>query len=317
MARPLRVEFPGAAYHVMARGNENRPICRDDTDYQLFLATLEEMILQFDVHILVFCLLPSQYHLAIRTPRANLSRAIGWLQTTYTIRFNRRHRRRGHLFQGRFQAHLVEEDAHALALMRYLHLNPVRLRAIKAATASRQRTLLAAYPWSSHRSHAGLDTPPDWLRPDWLRYYAHTPAKAHTAYRRDIDQALQTLDDTTPPWRNLPGGLVLGGKTLRKKAAALLRKKESGKEIPWAHSSKDHRIHWRQKIKAEPDPRWKIWLRVRALGERKVDIAQSLGYRDGSAILQILKRLETRAAHDATLAKKKTAYEKALSTVKP
>ena len=110
MARPIRVEFPGAVYHVTARGNERKRIFRDDEDRRRFLVALEEMAAQFGVEVLVFCLMPNHYHLVIRTPKANLSRAVGWLQTTYTIRFNRRYRRSGHLFQGRFKAHLVEED---------------------------------------------------------------------------------------------------------------------------------------------------------------------------------------------------------------
>ena len=110
MARPLRVEFPGALYHVTARGNERRAVFRDDEDRHRFLATLEEASTEYGLRLHAFCLMPNHYHLLVETPRANLSRAIGWLQTTYTIRFNRRHRRSGHLFQGRFKAHIVDAE---------------------------------------------------------------------------------------------------------------------------------------------------------------------------------------------------------------
>ena len=108
MPRGLRVEFAGAVYHVMARGNERRDIFRDDRDRKRFLETLGEMAERFGVRVLAYCLMPNHYHLVMDTPRANLSQAMGWLQTTYTVRFNRRHRRAGHLFQGRFKAQLVD-----------------------------------------------------------------------------------------------------------------------------------------------------------------------------------------------------------------
>ncbi len=126
MARPIRVEFEGAAYHATARGNERKPIYRDDRDRERFLETLEETVKRFGFVIHTYCLMPNHFHLLARTPRANLSHAAGWLQTTYSIRFNRRHRRSGHLYQGRFKAHLVEEDAYARELIKYIHLHPVR-----------------------------------------------------------------------------------------------------------------------------------------------------------------------------------------------
>jgi len=99
MARLIRVEFEGAVYHAMARGNERRTIFRSDSDRELFLQTLAETGSQFGLLVHVYCLMPNHYHLVVETPRGNLSRALGWLQVTYTVRFNRRHRRSGHLFQ--------------------------------------------------------------------------------------------------------------------------------------------------------------------------------------------------------------------------
>ncbi|MBI5394427.1 MAG: transposase, partial [Verrucomicrobia bacterium] len=128
MARPIRVEYEGAVYHVMARGNERRAIFHSDADRQLFLQTVAGMVLQFGVLLHVYCLMPNHYHLVVETPQGNLSRAIGWLQVTYTVRFNARHRRSGHLFQGRFKAQLVEADDYGQELVRYVHLNPVRSR---------------------------------------------------------------------------------------------------------------------------------------------------------------------------------------------
>jgi REP element-mobilizing transposase RayT len=120
------VEHANAVYHLTARGNERRAIYRDDRDRQRFLETLAEAAQRFSLVIHAFCLMPNHYHLLLQTPQANLSAAAGWLQTTYSVRFNRRHRRSGHLFQGRFKAQLVEEDAYAAEWIEYIHLNPVR-----------------------------------------------------------------------------------------------------------------------------------------------------------------------------------------------
>ena len=114
-----------AVYHVTARGNERKDIYRDPADRQRFLETLEEAVDRFGLVVHAYCLLGNHYHLLLQTPRANLTGALGWLQATYSIRFNRRHKRSGHLFQGRFKAHLVEADLYARQLVKYIHLNPV------------------------------------------------------------------------------------------------------------------------------------------------------------------------------------------------
>jgi len=316
MARPLRVEFPHAEYHVTARGNERRAIFRDDYDRRVFLDAVGEMAAQFAVVVRVFCLMPNHHHLVVETPRANLSRAIGWLQTVYTIRFNRRHRRSGHLFQGRFKAQLVEADDYALALIRYIHLNPVRVRAVKALSSAKKLRRLEAFPWSSHRCYAGAQAAPAWLALDWMRYYGATRRVARTHYRRDLEQALEQ-EDLSSPWQAARGGLVLGGEALWKRARKLLAQKQGDEEIRWNgfQDRTDQARQWQERLEDEPDDRWKIWLRVRALGQRKVDVARELGYRDGGSILQILKRLEARAAVEKTSRDKKQKYESLLSSV--
>ena len=132
MARPIRIEYAGAVYHVTARGNERKAVFRDDQDCGRFAETLAECVERFGLVVHSYCLMPNHYHLIAETPRGNLSGSLGWLQTTYSIRFNRRYRRSGHLFQGRFKALLVEADGYARELVRYVHLNPVRPRDKKA-----------------------------------------------------------------------------------------------------------------------------------------------------------------------------------------
>src|SRR5271156_5761045 len=121
MGRPLRVEFAGALYHVTARGNERRPVFRDDEDHHIFLATLAQASEEFGLRLHAYCLMPNHYHLLVETPRANLSRAIGWFQPPYSIPFTRRPGRTGHLSQGRFKAQVIDAEDYALQLVCYVH----------------------------------------------------------------------------------------------------------------------------------------------------------------------------------------------------
>ena len=159
MARPIRVEFENAVYHVTARGNERKDIYRDVADREQFLETLEEATERFGLLVHAYCLMGNHYHLLLQTQRANLSDAAGWLQATYSIRFNRRHKRSGHLFQGRFKAHLIEADSYARQLIKYIHLNPVRPKDKRRPVPVERRGELSRYRWSSHRvSGSTLDT---------------------------------------------------------------------------------------------------------------------------------------------------------------
>ena len=128
MARKPRLEWEGASYHVMARGNERARIFTSKADYLLFIETLQESLSRFGVDLHASVLMLNHYHLAASTPRANLSRWMAWLQTTFTARYNRRHKRVGHLFQGRCRAEIVDADAYARHLILYIHLNPIRPR---------------------------------------------------------------------------------------------------------------------------------------------------------------------------------------------
>jgi putative transposase len=121
MARPWRMEYDGAYYHVLSRGNEGRDIFYDDKDRRYFLDALGEMSERFEVEIYAFVLMSSHYHLLLQTKGSNLSRAMQWFGVTYTRRFNNRHFRSGHLFQGRFKSRLVENDAYVVELSCYIH----------------------------------------------------------------------------------------------------------------------------------------------------------------------------------------------------
>lgn len=126
MARRLRLEFPGALYHVLNRGNYRRPLFQAADEAHAFLRTLEEAVSIYDWRLQAFAVMPNHYHLAVETPEANLVDGMHWLQSTFATRFNRLHKESGHLFQGRYQSLLVEDDSALARLVNYIHLNPVR-----------------------------------------------------------------------------------------------------------------------------------------------------------------------------------------------
>ncbi len=125
MPRPLRIEYPGAVYHLMNRGSARQKVFLGSADYREFLKTLSEAHDLWEIEVLAYCLMPNHYHLCLRTPRGNLSRVMRHIDGLYTQRFNRGHRRDGSLFRGRYKAILVDADEYLLAVVRYVHLNPV------------------------------------------------------------------------------------------------------------------------------------------------------------------------------------------------
>jgi putative transposase len=154
MVRPLRIEYPGAVYHVTSRGDRREPIAKDDTDRALFLEVLGQALQRFDAMAWAYCVMGNHYHLVLHTREANLSRLMRQINGVYTQTFNRRHGLTGHLFQGRFKAILVDSDSYLLEVCRYVDLNPVRAQMVKRPDA---------YAWSSYRALAGLAEPAPWL----------------------------------------------------------------------------------------------------------------------------------------------------------
>ncbi len=179
MARPLRIEFPGAVYHVVARGNEQRDVFQDDADRERYLARLDHYRTRFQFRVYAYCLMSNHVHLALEAGLVPLSRIMLCLQGSYTQQFNRRHSRVGHLFQGRYKAFLVDKDRYLLALIRYIHENPVCARLVRRPWQ---------YLWSSdrwYRSGAG----PDFLELDWpLGLFGRDRAEAVSGYRRFMDR---------------------------------------------------------------------------------------------------------------------------------
>jgi REP element-mobilizing transposase RayT len=317
MARPLRVEFEQAVYHVTARGNQRQAVFRDDKDRARFLETLAEAVERFGVIVHAYCLMPNHHHLLLQTPRANLSRMMGWLQTTYTVRFNRRHRRDGHLFQGRFKAQVVEADEYARELIEYIHLNPVRPRDRRKAIPTDRRGTLDAWKFSSHRAYAGLDTPPAWLCTQWLSYFGDSVRSGRRNYRRSIAQRFGA--SIASPWHGLRRGLILGSERFADRIADLVAGRSDANSIRWTRVDSESKLQSAvaKAIGAERDWRVRLWLRIKLGGESSSAIARELGYADSSGVHRVVARLEEKSSTDTSLKTRlKTLKMAVMSNVK-
>jgi REP element-mobilizing transposase RayT len=223
MSRPLRLDHAGAVWHVTCRGNEKREIFRDDHDRRGLLSLFARAvtILQWRVH--AYVLMGNHYHLLLETPEPNLSRGMRQINGVYTQRFNRRHDRVGHLFQGRFHSILVEKEAHLLELVRYVVLNPVRAGLAKSPEE---------WPWSNYRATVGLERPAVWLEVAWTLSQFGGGALAGDRYKQFVDAGLAS---PRAPWVNLRKQFVLGGAAFRKRIQKRIDESGAGAEVPWAH----------------------------------------------------------------------------------
>ncbi|HSP17301.1 MAG TPA: transposase [Thermoanaerobaculia bacterium] len=202
MARPLRLEYPGALFHVTARGNERRDTFRDDDDRRRFLDYLREAVERFRWIVTAYVLMPNHFHLVVELTETTLSSGMQWLNGAYSQAFNRRHDRVGHLFQGRFKAPLIEKEAYFLEVARYVVLNPVRAQMIARPED---------YAWSSYRAVIG-DTPaPDWLATDdLLAHFGDDRDVARARYRAFVNDGISLARN---PWVELVGQIYLGSES--------------------------------------------------------------------------------------------------------
>lgn len=198
MARPLRIEFEGAFYHVMARGNARQRIFLDDVDRRSFIDNLGRVSQRFDWTVWAWCLMDNHYHLLIETRLPTLSKGMREVNGVYTQAFNRRHRRMGHVLQGRFKAILVDQNAYLLELARYIVLNPVRAHLVQSAGES---------DWSSFKAVMGKVPVPKWLAVDDILAMFHAQrGPARRAYARFVADGVGAPD----PHENMQRAGILG-----------------------------------------------------------------------------------------------------------
>ena len=200
MARPLRIQFPGAFYHVMNRGNTGMNIYRSARDREKFLEYVGEAVKRYGIKVHTYCLMTTHYHFLIETPHPNLSQAIKWINVGYSVYFNRKRRRSGHLFQGRFKAVLVDADEYLKHLSRYIHLNPVRARMVEHCRD---------YAWSSYRALSGYVESPEWLETDGLLSLFGEDRESAKKRYRDFVESVEN-EKVENPSDDVVGGVVLG-----------------------------------------------------------------------------------------------------------
>jgi REP element-mobilizing transposase RayT len=216
MPRPLRIQFPGAVYHVMNRGNGRQAIFEDATDAQRFIELLGEIAAPLGWRCYAYCLMTNHYHLVLHTPHANLSAGMQAFSARYTQAFNRRHQRDGHLFRGRFHAILVERESYLVPLIRYVVLNPVLANLAKDP---------AAWRWSSYRATAGAAPLPPLLDVSWMiGTYAFALPQAQEAWRAHIAEGAADRDKVRAIEPKLKNRSILGGADFVRQARREARK---------------------------------------------------------------------------------------------
>lgn len=220
MARPLRLEFAGALYHVTARGNRREMIFEDDSDRLVFLAMLSSVCREANWVCHAYCLMGNHYHLLLETPESNLGMGMRQLNGCYSQSFNRRHNRCGHVFQGRYSAVLVEKQAYLLELARYIVLNPVRARMVHTAEE---------WPWSSYRGTIGLQALPEGVSTDWiLAGFGESRDKAIPCYKQFVREGR----GQPSPWEGLKNQVYLGSDDFVGQMVGKLGGQEKLSEIP-------------------------------------------------------------------------------------
>ncbi len=198
MARPLRIEYSGAVYHVTSRGNERKHIFRTDNDRAVFLRILQSVTVRFHWLCHAYCLMDNHYHLIVETPDGNLSAGMRQLNGVYTQTYNRQHDRVGHVFQGRYRAILIQKNSHLLEACRYVVLNPVRAKAIKAPED---------WKWSSYRATAAMEKPHDCVIVAWvLGQFDGNSNLASIKYREFVHAGIRQ----EPMWQKVRGQVLLG-----------------------------------------------------------------------------------------------------------
>jgi len=200
MARPLRIAFPGAFYHITARGNERKAVFKSKQDRERFLEYLETATERYQAVIHAYCLMGNHYHLLLETPAGNLSQIMHHINGAYTTYFNVKRARNGHLFQGRYKAIVVEKDEYAKELSRYIHLNPVRAKMVLTPEQ---------YAWTSYRFYIGKEKVPPWLQRKFiLGYFGRSIRAAQKGYEKFVSQLVDKEYES--PLKDVFGSALLG-----------------------------------------------------------------------------------------------------------
>ena len=301
MARTLRVEYPGAIYHVRNRGDRREPIFKDERDRQACIEALAAVCAKTGWQVHAYVLMPNHFHLVVETPQPNLVAGMKWFLGIYTGRFNRRHKVFGHLFSGRYKSLLVEGSGNGYlkTVCDYVHLNPARAKLLKKGQP------LCAFAWSSWPAYlAAPSKRPAWLRVDRL-LGEHGLPKDSPAGRRELARRLeaQRAAEETGEYQPIRRGWCLGGEAFREELLGKMSERRGvehyGAERAESDVAKAERI-----VRAELKRRkWtKVDLKRRAKGDAgKVKIARRLRAETVMTVAWIAERLHLGSRNYANL----------------
>jgi putative transposase len=219
MSRRPRLQYPGAVYHVMTRGNRKAAIFKEDDDRRRFLKTLADALRFYDAACDAVCLMPNHYHIVLETPRGNIARVMRYVNGVFAQRMNQKYGLTGHLFEARYRSPLIQRETYLKRAARYIVRNPVRAQLVAEP---------ADYAWSSYRATAGLDERPPWLSLEWLvwAYKADTRDEAQRRYAEFVSQ---------PPDRKTPfpsTALAVGSEQFKQKIAAKVAELRNDRLLP-------------------------------------------------------------------------------------
>lgn len=221
MGRPLRIEYPGALYHITTRGNERKKIYKDSSDKKQFLEILEDYSDRLGILIHCYVLMDNHYHLVMETPGANLLKVMHGINSYYTGYFNRKYKRAGHLFQGRYKGILIDRENYLIELSRYVHLNPVRAKMVKRPEE---------HEWSSYRGYIRKREAEKWVYYYWiLSSFGVGDRKARSRYREYVEGEIR--NKISDPLEKLVGQVILGGEEFRGMIRGIIKKQGISEEI--------------------------------------------------------------------------------------
>lgn len=220
MARPLRIEYPGAVYHVTSRGNARNDIFHTEQDRNDFLSVISVVVKRYNWICHAYCLMDNHYHLLIETPDGNLSQGMRQINGIYTQKYNWQHKKTGHVFEGRYKAIIVDKESYLLELCRYVVLNPVRANVVANPEE---------WKWSSYLSTSGKLGKPEYLTTDWiLGLFSGNKEEAQKLYCKFVNSGIVDVS----PWRDLQGQILLGEEGFVERHRNYLIGKEKIEEIP-------------------------------------------------------------------------------------
>lgn len=299
MARQLRIEFEGAFYHVTSRGNMRERIFFEDKDRERFLEILKRTKERYGYLLHAYVLMDNHYHFMMETPKANLSQTMQNINTSYTVYINKKYRRNGHLFQGRFKGLIVDKAEYLVALSRYIHLNPVRARMVLKPED---------YRWTSYRHYidkSSKDAVADTA--DTLSRFSEKKRKAIKAYRAFVEAGIGGGDN---PFETLEAGIFLGSERFKEKIKGLLEMMKADEEIPQIRKLRDvmsiDRViktccsyygKGREELlqRRNGDRRAAIYISKVLSGKKNIEIGDYFGIK-GPAVSNVIKEMEGRIA---------------------